>query len=219
MLTVIIPTINEEKTIGILIHQINKLPLDAKVIVVDDASKDRTPFLAEDAGAIVIRRPQRMGIVSAFTDALKLVTTPYVALCDADLQHPPELLTSMLKNCAPNTLVIGSRYAEGSTISASFKRNAISNGAIMLCHFVAPYTRKCRDITSGFVMMPTDIANTTIFKDPKGWKIIPYILKTHPDLNIIELGYKYHERDGKGSKLEIRTILHYIVSLWNLVTL
>ncbi|HTZ11429.1 MAG TPA: glycosyltransferase, partial [Candidatus Margulisiibacteriota bacterium] len=56
---VLIPTYNESRAIASLIKDIRKQGLD--VVVVDDGSKDNTPGLAEDSGAIVLRNKINRG--------------------------------------------------------------------------------------------------------------------------------------------------------------
>src|SRR4051794_21654743 len=54
MLTVIIPVLNEEKTIASVVRFCQQFPLVTEIIVVDDKSEDNTVKIAEEAGARVI---------------------------------------------------------------------------------------------------------------------------------------------------------------------
>ncbi len=54
MLTVIIPALNEEKTIGQVVKYCFSEPGVTEVIVVDDKSEDNTKAIATQAGATVI---------------------------------------------------------------------------------------------------------------------------------------------------------------------
>lgn len=54
MLSIIIPVLNEEKTIGNVVQFCFRNPLVNDVIVVDDRSEDHTVQAAENAGAKVI---------------------------------------------------------------------------------------------------------------------------------------------------------------------
>lgn len=56
---IIIPTYNESKAIGNLIQQIRRSNLE--VIVVDDGSKDNTPEIAQNNGAVVLRNQKNQG--------------------------------------------------------------------------------------------------------------------------------------------------------------
>lgn len=107
-----IPAYNQEQSIEEVVKRALK-HVD-HVIVVDDGSFDKTAEVAENVGALVIRHPVNMGygaaVKSGFTMALKGRADIVVTL-DADLQHNPEdipsLLTPILDGDAE--IVIGSR--------------------------------------------------------------------------------------------------------------
>ena len=53
-ISVIIPALNEEKSIRLVINDLPKDIVD-EIIVVDNGSSDNTPLVAEKAGAVVVR--------------------------------------------------------------------------------------------------------------------------------------------------------------------
>ncbi len=86
---IVIPAYNEEKTVGSVAREAKKY---GTVIVVDDASKDRTSAVARKAGAIVVRHAKNGGLGSAlrtgFSKALAMKADIVVTI-DADGQHNP----------------------------------------------------------------------------------------------------------------------------------
>src|SRR5262249_34890928 len=115
--TLIIPALNEEVTIGRVIRAVPRDLVD-EVIVVDDGSTDRTGAEARRSGARVILEPRRgygaaclAGVRAAAAD------TAIVAFVDGDgSQDPRELervLAPLLQNRAD--LVLGMRH----TVSGS----------------------------------------------------------------------------------------------------
>ena len=66
MISIVIPALNEENSIGSTIAEIYKvlkeshLP-DFEIIVVNDGSTDRTGLIAREAGAVVIDHPHNVG--------------------------------------------------------------------------------------------------------------------------------------------------------------
>ena len=62
MIGIVTPTYNEAGNIPTLIEGLK--PLGAQLIVVDDGSTDGTASIAEEAGAIVIRRGSKLGLAS-----------------------------------------------------------------------------------------------------------------------------------------------------------
>ncbi len=90
MIAIIIPAYNEEKTIENVVKSAKKY---GKVIVVDDASKDKTALIAKRAGAKVINHKVNGGLGCAlrtgFKEALKMKADIVITI-DADGQHDPK---------------------------------------------------------------------------------------------------------------------------------
>ena len=111
----VIPAYNEERFIGSIVIQTNKLV--NTVIVVDDGSNDETATIASDAGASVIQLGENQGKGKAlnvgFKKALELKPDVVVTL-DADGQHLPSELPSLVLPILNDEadFVIGSRYLE-----------------------------------------------------------------------------------------------------------
>ncbi len=59
--SVIIPAFNEERTIGEVVKIAKNNPFVDEVIVVNDASTDRTPIIAKKSGAKVINFKENKG--------------------------------------------------------------------------------------------------------------------------------------------------------------
>jgi glycosyltransferase involved in cell wall biosynthesis len=106
-INIIVPLFNEEKVFPILESRITKLlndsSLSISVILVDDGSKDNTPFLIHKlinkdkrfCGVILSRN---FGHQIALTAAMiKVDASEAVMIIDGDLQDPPELLPDMYK--------------------------------------------------------------------------------------------------------------------------
>jgi len=109
----VIAAYNEQIAIGSVV--IRTIPFVTKVIVVDDGSHDMTSYIAEHAGAEVIRLSKNQGksyaVLRGF-DRARQLNADIVVMLDGDGQHHPEeipsLVSPILKNEAD--LVIGSRF-------------------------------------------------------------------------------------------------------------
>ena len=110
--SIIIPAFNEENGIGQVLADIPK-GLVQDVIVVNNASTDRTGKIAADAGAIVLQEP-----ISGYgraclkgIDYLKKSPADMVVFLDADYSDYPEEMVELIKPIAEGRadLVIGSR--------------------------------------------------------------------------------------------------------------
>jgi HAD superfamily phosphoserine phosphatase-like hydrolase len=89
MLSVIIPALNEEKTITQVIKFCLAEPAVSEVIVVDDKSEDATASLAEQAGAKVIISASR-GKGISMKEGIDAATNEIIIFLDADIDPYPE---------------------------------------------------------------------------------------------------------------------------------
>ena len=98
---------------------------DARVLVVDDNSRDGTAELADalaasDAAVEVLHRPGKAGLgrayAAGFAHALA-AGAGYVVEMDADLSHDPADLPRLIAQARDGAdLVLGSRYVSGGGI-------------------------------------------------------------------------------------------------------
>jgi len=94
-LVIIIPALNEERTVGAVIAGLPRVPGFSKqeIVVIDDGSADRTAEVAEKAGAQVVPHGKRRGLAAAFRTGLaeaKRLGADVVACIDADGQYDPK---------------------------------------------------------------------------------------------------------------------------------
>ena len=85
-ISVVIPALNEEKTIANIVRIAKKTPHVKEVIVVDDCSSDQTMKEAKKAGAKVVQS-KILGKGASMRDGLRAATQPVVAFIDADLSN------------------------------------------------------------------------------------------------------------------------------------
>lgn len=128
---ILIPAYNEEENIGTFLESMScsKIAGEADILVIDDASKDRTAEIARKHGVKVISQVYNMGYGAALQLGYKYATSheyDYVLQLDADGQHDAcnldilyECLTNSKKDC---DIIIGSRFLEG---SESYKMGTI----------------------------------------------------------------------------------------------
>ena len=103
-ISIIIPCYNEEEAIPFFYEEINKISKsmknDFEFIFVNDGSKDNTigiikKYAKKDKRVKYIHFSRNFGKEAAMYAGLKHATGGYVALMDADLQHPPSMLSEM----------------------------------------------------------------------------------------------------------------------------
>lgn len=114
LIDVIIPAFNEEEAVGLVVCDIPK-GLVRHIVVVNNASSDKTSEAARAAGAIVVDQPDR-GYGNACLKGMAQVAThepppDIVVFLDADNSDRPEQMTELVAPILNNTadFVIGSR--------------------------------------------------------------------------------------------------------------
>jgi len=111
--TIIIPTLNEETAIENVIRNIpfHELP-PTQVLVIDGKSKDKTPYIAKDAGAYVVIDPEP-GYGQAVKTGLEYATGDVIVLMDGDGTYEPRDIPTLIEPIISGVadLVLGSRLA------------------------------------------------------------------------------------------------------------
>jgi len=118
MLSIIIPTLNEENGIVKTLSQINELGIDKEVIVVDGLSTDKTVENARKMGAkIIIEKRKGKGI--AMATGVENAKGELIAFLDGDGTYPPRYLPVMQELAKKYDVVVASRLLnkEGATDS------------------------------------------------------------------------------------------------------
>ena len=85
--TVVLPCLNEEKTIGSCIQKINEVykthAISGEVVVADNGSTDRSKEIAQGLGARVVYEPHR-GYGAAYQCGLRYARGAYIVIGDSD---------------------------------------------------------------------------------------------------------------------------------------
>jgi glycosyltransferase involved in cell wall biosynthesis len=113
-ISVVIPCLNEEEAVGKVVDQalegIQRSGRTGEVIVVDNASTDRSAEVAAEHGAIVVRE-ERPGYGSAYLAGLAHARGEYIVMGDADETYPMQELAPFVERLAAgDDLVMGSRF-------------------------------------------------------------------------------------------------------------
>jgi glucosyl-3-phosphoglycerate synthase len=115
LITVIIPTINEESTIARVVNFAKKNKDVSEIIVVDDKSIDNTVKLAEQAGAKVITST-KIGKGASMLDGLSFTSNQIVVFLDGDIDPYPKNTIKRLTDPIKNN--------EADFVKSSFSRQA-----------------------------------------------------------------------------------------------
>jgi len=117
-ISIIIPTLNEERGIVETLKQINKLDIDKEVLVVDGLSIDKTVKNAKRYGAKIIAE-KRKGKGIAMSTGVKNAKSNIICFLDGDGTYSPKVIPKMLeliKNC---DVVVASRLLKKEGVNDS----------------------------------------------------------------------------------------------------
>ena len=142
--SVVIPAYNEEEAIGALVAAVRGQAGWREVLVVDDASTDRTAERAAAAGARVVRHPYNKGNGAAVKTGIREARGDVVLLMDGDGQHDPAETARLVEPVGVYDMVIGARSAADQAFVRALG-NAIFNRLASLLT-----GRPIPDLTSGF---------------------------------------------------------------------
>lgn len=147
----IVPALNEQDSVGVVVRALQEHVPECDVLVVDDGSADRTGAVATAAGALVLTLPYNLGVGGAMRAGFKYALRhDYAAAVqvDGDGQHDVRAVRTLIAGLDNADIVIGARFAgEGDYSARGPRRWAMSLLARSLSRAVGtPLT----DATSGF---------------------------------------------------------------------
>ncbi|KAL7006614.1 hypothetical protein EMMF5_003780 [Cystobasidiomycetes sp. EMM_F5] len=199
-----------------------------EILVIDDNSSDDTADIIErlrEAGYNVhlhVRTTER-GLSSAVLHGFTLARGSKLLVMDADLQHPPESVPTLLEALearrdmdgeVPGPLfALGTRYGKGIQMDKDWPvyRRIISWGARMLSR---PLTN-AQDPMGGFFALRKTLFLASQPLNPSGFKIgLELLLKTPlTATQLTHVPYGFAKRQTGSSKLGMKVMIRYVGQL------
>lgn len=144
--SVVIPACNEALSLDLLLAKIRRKLPESEVIVVNDGSTDNTPEVCRKHGVTVINHPYNMGNGAAVKTGARTATGDILLFMDADGQHDPENITSLLEMLSEGyDMVVGSRNTASQAgigrMGANYVYNTFASWIV---------NRTIADLTSGY---------------------------------------------------------------------
>ena len=148
---IIMPAWNEVEVIGSTITELFRMMPEVDLVVVNDGSTDHTSEIARAAGAFVIDLPYNMGIGGALRTGYKYARRmdyDRAIQVDADGQHDPKGIRTVLAGLEDANISIGSRFAQATNYKVSGPRKWAM--VVLARMFTMISGEKFTDATSGF---------------------------------------------------------------------
>ncbi len=193
---ILIPTLNEEESIGEVIDGFRKLGY-SRILVMDGNSTDRTREIAEERGAEVIIQTGK-GKGQAVKEAFQHMDDDVVVMIDADGTYMPEEVEKLLEPIRRGIAdhVIGNRLVNFEN-GAFTKLNLLGNKIINF-FFRMLYGVSLHDILSGYRALTRDVYRSILIQK-EGFEV-----ETEMTVETIANGFRiaevpvyYRKRSGK----------------------
>ncbi len=228
--TIVIPTYNEAENLPRLVSALFSLPLDLRLLVVDDNSPDGTGKLAEELsrkhhGKIeVLHRPGKMGLRSAYLNGFQKIfdsDSQAIVQMDADFSHDPVVLSDMARMLEFNDVVLGSRYVPGGSVDEKWPvwRKWLSAFGNFYARTILGLP--LHDVTTGYRMWRTETLKQIPFEriHSSGYIfLVEMIYLTHClEFKIGESPIYFADRRFGKSKMSFKIQIEAAIRIWQVL--
>ncbi len=211
---VIIPALNEEKTVGAVIRSILQATDQVDIVVVSDGSTDRTAEVAAEAGAYVISLTVNLGIGGAVQTGYRYARGKgyrYAVQIDADGQHDPADLPRLLEEARRDNadMILGSRYIQKTAYRSSTSRRM---GMILLAAFVRlAVGYAIKDTTSGYRVVNRRTIELFSAQYPLDYPEVEVLVLMHRyKMTVREVAVEMKERQAGASSITMVKSMYYM---------
>ncbi len=200
IIDIVIPAYNEEKSIGLVVREINH-PWVRNVVVVNNNSKDKTAEVAATAGAVVLDENYQ-GYGAACLKGIEWVNNQQppcdiLVFMDADHSDYPEELDSLIQPIVKDNfdLVIGSR-ALGKVEKGSMTIPQIFGNWLATKMIRVIYSFKFTDLGPFRAVKLKELNNLNMRDKTYGWTVEMQVKALKNKLRCTEVPVRYRKRIG-----------------------
>lgn len=214
----VVPSYNEQESIGALLEEMKREAPDLQVLVVSDGSHDRTAEFARKAGARVLDLPCNLGVGGAVQAGYKYAFEQgydYAIRCDGDGQHPPSQIKNLVEGMQRFNvdLVIGSRHLSDKVYKNTLVRSC---GIKCLALFISLVCRRrVTDPTSGFQMISRPLLYLFSRSYPHDYPEPEALaLMRRQGYDYVEVPTEFRERVAGQSTIRSWGTLYYVIKVF-----
>ncbi len=218
--SIVVPALNEGENIPLLVPRLAAVMggRSFEVIVVDDASRDRTPDVCAELVKsfplrLLVRNQPKYGLSGAVLEGIAAARGRTLVVMDADLQHPPERVPALLEALDGGAdFALGSRYVPGGSTDDkwTFFRKVNSWVATFLAR---PFAGRVRDPMSGFFALRRSTFDRAERLTPLGYKIALELMCKCRVHDVREVPIHFGLRTKGESKLTLKQQFRYLEHL------
>ncbi len=213
MLSVIIPTINEEGNLKTILPTLKQYC--DEIVIVDDGSTDGTLELARQHACKIVNRGKKLGVGSAVYDGVRAASHAIVAIMDADHSHPMEALKSaVLIEVGSVDIIKFSRFVAGGGMEDNFRHGLMRLFNRFLAMIAHVHTQ---DFTGGYIVATKecfDFEQTAI----QGEWNLEFMIHNRKK-RIAEIPYIYkHRASGQSNwtgRQDVKRVFRYVYYLFH----
>ncbi len=216
-LLVVVPAFNEEASLGALLAEIRFALPYARVLVINDGSKDRTAMVARSSGVWLLDLPHNLGVGGAVQAGFQFAIRNgfgYVLRMDGDGQHPPAEASKLIDRMAESgaDLVVGSRFgATRECVSSRFRYAGIRALALFLSLICRA---RVSDPTSGFWLVSRPLMDYFAHYYPMDYPEPEALaLMRRQGYAFVETPVLFRERRAGQSSIRFTDSLYYMVKV------
>jgi glycosyltransferase involved in cell wall biosynthesis len=200
--SVIIPALNEEEPIAGVVREVAATKIPADIIVVDNASTDRTAERAREAGAQVVKAPRGYGRACAAGVAALRPECDIIVFLDGDGSDCPEFMNQLVGPIAAGThdFVIGSR-TRGQREPGSMNFQQILAGRIAGMVMRLLYGVRYTDMCPFRAIRHDALERLGMREQTYGWNLEMQMKAARAGLRILEIPVNQRRRAGGESKV------------------
>ncbi len=194
-ISVVVPVYNEEKTVAQVLNALSQVSLDMEVVVVDDASTDRTWEILQTLRQQepyntyrFVRHEQNQGKGAGLRTGFAMVSGDLVTVQDADMEYDPQDLPALVRKWEEvsqsgqyKVAVYGYRNLSGQKFTTRWGNRFLTAVTNML------FGSHIHDMETCYKLMPGEIARA-LPMEGKRFEIEPEITSC-----ILQAGYQIAE--------------------------
>lgn len=211
-ISIIVPVYNEEKSIGKVLDGIRRVMKKVKnkyeIIVVDDASTDRSAKIIKKRKVKMIKHSNNKGYGAALKSGIKNAKGTYILIIDADGSYPVNEIPRLIQLSSKYDMVVGART--GTRIEVPLLRRPAKWLLNKLTNYLSGLD--IPDINSGLRIFKKEIALRffSLFPDGFSFTVTITLASLTNDYNVKFIPINYYKRKGKSSINPIKDFTGFI---------